>query len=91
MGKECTFSSFREKEVVNTSDGSRLGFVCDLEVDPFCGQICALIVPAKVRLWKPCKCREIRIPWNCIVRIGDDLILVSMPPVPRVPPANDCT
>lgn len=79
MGNPCTFSSLRDKEIVNTADGSRLGFACDLEIDPTCGKICSLLVPERTRLFKPGKCREITIPWNCIIRIGDDLILVCLP------------
>ncbi len=84
MEKRCTFSALRDKEVINTADGCRLGYVCDLEIDPSCGRILALLIPGKGGLFKPGKCREIRIPWNSIVRIGDDLILVclSAPPIP---------
>lgn len=84
MEKRCTFSALRDKEVINTADGCRLGYVCDLEIDPICGQIIALLIPGKGGLLRPGKCREIRIPWNCIVRIGDDLILVCLtgPPIP---------
>lgn len=78
MGNLCTFSSLRDKEIVNMADGSRLGFACDLEIDPACGKICALLVPGRTKFFKSGKCREISIPWNCIVRIGDDLILVCL-------------
>lgn len=58
-------------------DGRRLGYVCDLEIDPIVGKICALIVPGSVSLFSLAKRSRCCIPWEHIVRIGDDIILVS--------------
>lgn len=76
---ECRFSELRCKEVVNTADGCRLGFVEDLVLDLKDGKIIALIVPG------PCKVlgifgrtENIVIPWQCIKRIGSDIILVDL-------------
>lgn len=82
----------RDKEIVNTADGCRLGYTCDLEIDAVCGKILALIVPGKSSLFRTGKCPEIRIPWNCIVRIGDDLILVCLngPKEIPTPPPKKC-
>ena len=38
------FSKLRQKEVVNVQDGARLGFICDLIVDPCTGKICGSVV-----------------------------------------------
>ena len=86
MEKRLTFSPLRDKEIINTADGCRLGYVCDLEIDPACGKILALLVPGKGGLFKPGKCKEISIPWSAVVRIGDDLILVCLPRPPAPPP-----
>ena len=68
-----------DKEVINVTDGRSLGCVMDLEFDPKCGQIEALIVPG------PGKCFglfgrefELVIPWKCICRIGPDTVLVEI-------------
>ena len=71
------FSELRCKEVINVSDGCRLGYVCDLELDPVTGKICALIVPGTVSLFSVARRGRCCIPWEHIVRIGDDIILVS--------------
>ncbi len=75
------------KEVVCVSDGSRLGFVGDVEVEFPGGRVCALVVPGK-----PCcfgllgHSEEYVIPWKNVCRVGDDIILVDCsPPDCRVP------
>ncbi|MCQ4726086.1 YlmC/YmxH family sporulation protein [Anaerotignum faecicola] len=74
-----TFSCFRKKEVINVCDGMRLGYVCDLELDLRSGKICKIIVPEGNRFFGVlCREREFRIPWDCIRRIGDDVILVDI-------------
>lgn len=74
----CRFTDYQCKEVINVCDGSRLGCVCDLEVELPEGRICAIFVPG------PCRFFGLlghdgyyRIPWSCIKRIGSDIILVE--------------
>ena len=72
------FSNLKCKEVVNVCDGCRLGFVSDVEVDIKCGQIVAIIVPGHSKCFGLLGCKEdYVIPWQCIRRIGDDIILVD--------------
>lgn len=85
------FSDLRQKEVINICDGSRLGFVCDLEFDEKWGKIIALIIPADGKMWNFfCKTREYRVPWRCIKRIGDDIILVEVDPEEILMEGCDC-
>ncbi|MBR4015100.1 MAG: YlmC/YmxH family sporulation protein [Anaerotignum sp.] len=73
------FSCLREKEVINICDGKRLGCVCDLELDPVSGKICTLIIPEECGKWSFFgKERAFFLPWRCIKRIGDDIILVEV-------------
>ena len=83
----CSSANFREKEVINSCDGRRLGFVTDIEFDVCDGRITAIIVPVKSG-FLGLKCEELVIPWNKICKIGEDVILVdaeacSPPPCPR--------
>ena len=74
-----TFCALKQKEVINVCDGLRLGFVCDIEFDIRSGRICKIIVPESARCWNFFgHDREYRIPWECIRRIGDDIILVDV-------------
>ncbi len=75
------FSTLKCKEVVNVCDGARLGFVSDVEVDICNGCILSIIVPCKGRCFGLIAAREdFVIPWRCIKRIGDDIILVDGDP-----------
>ncbi len=51
----CRITDLRAKEVICVKDGSRLGNVCDVEIDTCTGQLCAIIVfgpRALVRHWR---------------------------------------
>lgn len=48
----------RRKEVINVSDGGRLGFVGDVELHLPEGQTAALIVFGPARLFGPVQARE---------------------------------
>ncbi|MBQ2839897.1 MAG: YlmC/YmxH family sporulation protein [Oscillospiraceae bacterium] len=66
------------KEVINICDGTRYGFVNDVEVDCACGRIVSLIVHCSSKFSSLfSKNDDIIIPWESIKRIGDDLILVD--------------
>lgn len=74
----CRFSEFRYKEVINVRTGSRLGYVCDAEFQSPEGRITALIVPGKAKYFGILGREDDYIlPWECISRVGDDLILVE--------------
>ena len=83
----CLFSTLRNKEVVNTRDGRVLGCVVDLEIDITCGHIISIILPGDGLLGAISKKKCVRIPWDCIERIGEDTILVKYFELP--PPHRD--
>ncbi|MDY4975724.1 MAG: YlmC/YmxH family sporulation protein [Clostridia bacterium] len=70
-------SDMRQKEVINLSDGKRLGFVCDVGFDLEEGQIQSLIVPGESRISLFGKNQDIVIPWESIKKIGNDIVLVD--------------
>ena len=72
-------SDFWEKEVINTKDGRRLGFVCDVEINLESGKIEAIVIPGG-RSWFGFvgKDDEYVIPWDRIKKIGEDIILVDL-------------
>ncbi len=72
------FSEFRYKEVINVRTGSRLGYVCDAQFQSPEGRITALIVPGKAKyLGFLGREDDYVLPWECISRIGEDIILVE--------------
>ena len=73
------FSEFGQKEVVNISDGKCLGCVCDIGFDPCDGKIRDIILKGPPK-WFHCigYDSEYVIPWDRIIRIGPDVILVEV-------------
>ena len=71
-------ADLRYKEVINVLDGSRYGYVEDVEFDPDSGQIAALVVPSQPRLFGLLgRGEDVVIPWSAVRRFGEDLILVE--------------
>ena len=66
------------KEVIDVMDGSRYGYVGDAEIDLETGQVRALVVPGRRRFFGLLGREEDRrIPWSCVRRFGEDIILVQ--------------
>jgi YlmC/YmxH family sporulation protein len=75
---ESRIAELRYKEVICVSDGSRFGYVGDLEIDLDSGQVRSLVVPGR-RKWFGLLGREQDryIPWSAVKRFGEDIILVE--------------
>lgn len=70
---------FKHKEVINISDGKRLGFVQDVCADLDSGMIKAIIVPGNNKMLNFfSQGNDITIPWQKVKCIGEDLILVEI-------------
>ena len=70
---------FKHKEVVNITDGKRLGYVQDVCADLETGVITSIIVPGSNKIMNIFASNNvIVIPWNNIKCIGDYLILVDI-------------
>jgi YlmC/YmxH family sporulation protein len=82
------FTDLHCKEVICLCNGQRLGFVSDARVELPEGRIAALVVPGKGKCMGLLGCRDdFVIPWQAVVRIGPDIVLVDIRPeecrVPR--------
>lgn len=73
-------SDLRAREVINIIDGRRLGPIKDIDIDLEEGRICAIVLPSYGGRLMGIFGRdnEIVIPWDKIVRIGVDVILVEL-------------
>lgn len=72
------YSDLRYKEVIDVHTGFRLGYVCDAEFDDREGRFISLITPGRARLFGLLGREDDYIlPWECIERIGSDIILVN--------------
>lgn len=73
------FSEFSRKEVINMSDCQCLGCVSDLLFDECGGKIHAMVIKGPPKWFRCIGCdSEYVIPWEKIVRIGPDVILVDV-------------
>lgn len=72
-------SDFQMKDVVNISDGKRLGNIGDIDFDIDTGKIRAVIISKQTRMLGLFgKEVESVIPWEQIMKIGEDVILVRV-------------
>ena len=80
---ETRIAQLRYKEVISVEDGARYGYVGDMEVDLESGRVRALIVPGRKRFFGLLGREEDKvIPWSCVRRFGEDIILVQNRPLP---------
>lgn len=69
----------KNKEVINSADCKILGYVSDIDVDLCNGKVLAIIVPGPGKvLGFLCRESEYIIPYECITKIGPDIILVNV-------------
>lgn len=78
MGMVCRISELQYKEIVDITDGTRYGFLSDVEVDGERGTVEALVVSGQRRLLgllgrEP----DVAFPWSAVKRVGADIILVD--------------
>lgn len=68
----------RQKEVINVCGAQRLGYVYDVDIDFESGNIKSIIIPAKNKLMRAfSKNKDYVIPWDKIICVGDDIVLVN--------------
>jgi len=97
---ETSFDELRQKEVINVKDGKKLGKTVDIVFSCPEGKIAGIVVPGgKSFLFSK---NELFIDWRSIAKIGEDAVLVDIPPtikplkggkrgeVPPPPPPQQC-
>jgi len=83
------FTDLQCKEVICINDGRRLGFIQDVQIAVPEGNILAIQVPGPCRFFGIVgRHEDYLIPWQCIRRIGPEIVLVDIKPeecrVPKV-------
>lgn len=74
-------SELRMREVINVVDGRRLGPIKDIDINVEEGRILAVILPGHQQRFMSSffgREEEIIVPWDKIVKIGVDVILVDL-------------
>lgn len=76
---EYRITDMRCKEVINISDGQRLGYIYDVLFSTDTGKITAVILPGQSRMLGLLGREEdYMIPWESIKRISQDVVLVDV-------------
>lgn len=74
----CRVTELRHKEVINNTNGCRIGFVDDVEVNTETAKVVSVIIYGRQRFFGFFGRREdVVIQWENISLIGEDTILVS--------------
>ena len=74
----CRVAELRRKEVISVKDGTRVGTVCDAEMDVESARLTAIVVYGRPRLFGLLGREEdVVIRWPDIQVIGEDTILVN--------------
>ncbi len=80
-------TDMHDKEVINICDGTRLGYVDDVEVDTCTAQIVALVVYGKGKCFGLLgREKDLVISWKNIEVVGDETVLVNF----TCPPDAGC-
>lgn len=71
-------SDLREKEIINTHSGERMGYIYDFELDLDLGAVTGIVISGGNKMLSLFgKTTDIIIPWKDISKIGTDIILVD--------------
>ncbi|MEG1710677.1 MAG: YlmC/YmxH family sporulation protein [Clostridia bacterium] len=74
---ETSYNDLKAKNVINTLNGKCLGHPIDMIINLKAACVLGLVVAGERKLFKSCE--DIFIPWNNITKIGDDVILITLP------------
>lgn len=72
-------SDLRMREVINVTNGKKLGLIKDIEVDLNAGRIKSIVLPGNGRvLGLFGRNEDVVVPWQKIRKLGMDVILVDL-------------
>ncbi|MBM7853682.1 YlmC/YmxH family sporulation protein [Desulfohalotomaculum tongense] len=72
-----------KRDIINVTDGSKLGAVTDMHFDLNTGKVTAIVVSPSRKMGVFRAGREVVIPWERVVKFGVDAILVEIEAIPR--------
>ncbi len=82
---DLTFTALRCKDIVNSTDGKRLGKAVDIVFDTSSGRVKGIVAPFSKKSWCG-KGQDIFIPFKCILKFGEDIVLVDLNGIQKDPP-----
>lgn len=85
MDVELSYCELRRREVINGSDGKRMGHIIDI-VFTGGGKVKGVILPyGKRGVFS--RAQDLFVPWQCVQKIGEDVIIVEIVDLPSGSPS----
>ena len=82
---DLSFCELRRLEVINGSDGKRLGHITDIVFSCDSGKVKGIIIPyGKRGIFS--KNQDLFVPWKRKKKIGEDVIIIEINECPSAPP-----
>lgn len=71
-------AELRRKEVIDSLNGTRIGFIDDIEIDTLTAGVRSVVIFGRPRLFGLLgKNDDVIIPWSDITLIGEDTVLIT--------------
>lgn len=77
-------SELNKKDIVNLTDGAKLGAVKDIHIDPITGKVIAFVLNNPRRFKLLSSGRDVLVPWSNIKKLGLDTVLVELEAVQNI-------
>ena len=71
-----SINAMKTMEVIDINTGGKMGFIKDIKLDYNNQKVISIILPGESKGWFS-KSDDIEIPWQSIVRVGIDVLLVN--------------
>lgn len=83
-------SNLTSKDVINDTDGNKLGRIQDVEIDTTTGKITSIKINTGFKFASFLNSKSgYNVPWNRIIKIGGDVIIVDIDDnVPKIKEDN---
>ena len=80
----CRVTDLRHKEIINSADGCRLGYIDDVEIDTVTANMVSVIIYGKPKFFGLLgRYEDLVIRWENIELKGHDTVLISGVPLPQ--------
>ena len=71
-----SINAMRTMEVIDVNSGAKIGFIKDIKIDCEENRVLSILMPGEAQGWFS-KVEDIEIPWDKIVKVGMDVLLVD--------------
>ena len=71
-----SINAMRTMELIDVNTGAKIGFIKDIKIDCEDNRILSILMQGQSRGWFS-KVEDIEIPWDKIIKIGVDVLLVD--------------